>query len=257
MKTFNDYASYYNAFYDDKDYKGEAQIISNLIHKYSKKKCERLLNMGCGTGRHDCELTQIGYQVHGIDMSGLMIEIANNRAKNDKASFEVADIRTYCPKVRYDAVISLFHVMSYQNSNMDFLSALSAANKALSNGGVFIFDCWYGPGVLTDRPSVRVKRVETEENIMIRNAQPVLHADRNVVDVHYDVMVINKEDMTAREINEVHSMRYFFLPEIEYMLEQSGFKLLACLDCNTLESTDYNSWTAYFIAVKCANFDEY
>lgn len=43
-------------------------------------------------------------------------------------------------------------------------------------------------------------------------------------------------------------MRYFFRPELEILLKQAGFELVTNIDCNTLEETDYNSWTSYFIA---------
>lgn len=35
MKVFNDYAYYYNAFYSDKDYRAEAEIVNKLINEYS------------------------------------------------------------------------------------------------------------------------------------------------------------------------------------------------------------------------------
>ena len=49
-------------------------------------------------------------------------------------------------------------------------------------------------------------------------------------------------------INETHHMRYFFRPELELMLQESGFELIDNLDCNTLEQTDFTSWTSYFVS---------
>lgn len=253
MEVFKDYAYYYDMFYGDKDYAYEAEIIKSLIDRYRGNiKVSKILNLGCGTGKHDFELCKLGYQTNGIDLSSEMIEIANRMKQNSccDSAFEVADIRTYEPRNKYDAVISLFHVMSYQNDNEDALKAFETASKALAVGGLFIFDTWYGPGVLTDKPAVRVKQVEDNKNIVIRYANPIMYADKNVVDVCYDVIIIDKKDSTAKKIKEVHNMRYFFAPEIMFMLEKAGFNLIACLDCKTLEKTDFNSWTAYFIAVK-------
>ena len=61
-------------------------------------------------------------------------------------------------------------------------------------------------------------------------------------------VVIDKKTNITKTIKEVHSMRYFFRPELEILLQQAGFELMANIDCNTLEETDYNSWTSYFIA---------
>lgn len=245
METFQDYAYYYNAFYRDKDYIREAKQVDDLLQKYGNH-VKSVINYGCGTGKHDIELAKLGYSCTGIDLSETMIEVA--RKNSNSIDFSVADIRTYEPAKKYDAVISLFHVMSYQNSNNDILAAFQSARKALDKGGLFLFDAWYGPGVLTDPPVVRVKEVEDEQFKLVRVARPVMYDKRNVVDVCYEVLVIDKNTFVTKTINEVHSMRYFFKPEIDILLEQTGFELVTNLDCNTLKETDYASWTSYFIA---------
>ena len=249
METFQDYAYYYNAFYRDKDYKQEAKQIDEIIKKYGKD-VSAIINFGCGTGKHDLELSQMGYSCAGIDLSPKMIEIAkqNSEGIEKQIDFSVADIRSYDSSKKYDAVISLFHVMSYQNSNEDILAAFQSARKVLNKGGLFLFDVWYGPGVLSDKPEFRVKEVEDEKYRLIRIATPIMHDKTNVVDVCYEVLVIDKETNETKIIREEHNMRYFFRPEIENLLKQEGFELLDNLDCNTLEKTDFNSWTSYFIA---------
>ena len=120
MGTFQDYAYYYNAFYQDKDYKDEANKVNTLLKKYGKS-VHKIIDFGCGTGRHGLELMNLGYQYTGIDMSEAMIDIAKNNLKKTGmfATFKVSDIKTYKTEDKQDAVISLFHVMSYQNSNED------------------------------------------------------------------------------------------------------------------------------------------
>ncbi len=249
MEVFQDYAYYYNAFYQDKDYKGETAQVDALLKKYGKN-ISMILNFGCGTGRHDLELTKLGYQCTGIDQSQLMIDVAKKNAEEENAeiSLLVSDIRKLESSKKYDAVISLFHVMSYQTKNEDILAAFQSARNALTSGGLFLFDVWYGPGVLTDRPSVRVKEIEDEKNRLVRIARPVMHDKENVVDVCYEVFVIDKMTGQIRTINEVHNMRYFFRPELEMLLQEMGFELIDNLDCQTLGKSDYNSWTCYFIA---------
>ncbi len=251
MQAFQDYAYYYNSFYKDKDYKVEAETVDKLLKRYNSK-ISNIINFGCGTGKHDIELARLGYQCKGIDMSPLMIEIARQNAvlNESKIEFEVADVRHYKTDKKYDAVISLFHVMSYQNTNKDILNTFKSARKILEDNGAgyFLFDAWYGPGVLSDKPCVRVKEIEDEENKLIRIARPVMHDKENVVDVNYEVLVINKKSSKVQTINEVHKMRYFFKPELEFLLKEAGFELLDNIDCKTLHETDYDSWTSYFLA---------
>lgn len=249
MEVFKDYAYYYNTFYQDKDYKAEAEQVDNLLKKYGRD-VKSIINYGCGTGRHDIELAKIGYQCAGIDISSLMIDIAKENIKRENIAidFSIEDIRNFKPDKQYDAVISLFHVMSYQNRNQDVLMTFQSARKALNKDGLFLFDVWYGPGVLSDRPSLRVKKIEDERNKLIRIATPVLHDKENVVDVCYEVLVIDKVTGNTKSIEEVHNMRYFFRPELEFLLNEAGFELIDNLDCQTLCETNFDSWTSYFIA---------
>ena len=249
MEVFQDYAYYYNAFYRDKDYAAESRQVDMLLGRYGNH-IRKIINFGCGTGRHDIELTKLGYRCTGLDMSPLMIDIAreNSRIEKLQIDFDVADICQYEPTQKYDAVISLFHVMSYQNSNEKIMAAFRTARKALSNGGLFLFDVWYGPGVLSDKPCVRVKEVEDDKNRLVRIARPVMHDENDVVDVCYEVLVIDKESNETKLINETHHMRYFFRPELEFYLRETGFELIDNLDCGTLDKTSYDSWTSYFVA---------
>lgn len=251
METFQDYAYYYNSFYKDKDYESEAETVANILQKY-KKDIKNIINLGCGTGKHDIALSNRGYCCKGIDISPLMIDIAkkNSALSGDRVEYEVADIRDYRTDKKYDAVIALFHVMSYQTKNEDILRALCTARSLLdsSTGGIFLFDVWYGPGVLSDKPCVRVKEAEDGINRLVRIARPVMHETENTVDVNYEVLVINKETSNVQTIREVHRMRYFFRPEMELLLTKAGFELIDNLDCNTLGDTDFSSWTSYFIA---------
>lgn len=250
MDTFNDYAYYYNAFYVDKNYKKEAEQIDYLLKKYSTKNIKKISDLGCGTGRHDIELQKLGYDCLGVDKSEIMIAAAkeNARSHDEEIEFLVEDIRMFRTKRRHDAVISLFHVMSYQNTNDDIRKAFQTARSILEADGIFLFDVWYGPGVLSDKPSLRVKEVEDNKNRLVRIARPVLHDKTNIVDVNYEIFVINKHTNIVDVIHETHSMRYFFTPEILAFLNETGFELMECLDCATLRNTDFNSWCAYYIA---------
>jgi len=249
MEVFQDYACYYNAFYEGKDYAAEAKQIDTLLKKYGEK-IEKIMNCGCGTGKHDIELSKLGYQCSGIDMSRMMVDIAIENARQEglQINFSVADIRSYEPAERYDAVISMFHVMSYQNSNDDIVAAFRTARKALDKNGLFLFDVWYGPGVLSDKPMVRVKEVQNDRHKLIRIARPVMHDKTNIVDVCYEVLVIDEKTSETKVINEKHHMRYFFRPELEFYLREAGFELQDNVDCELLGETDYNSWTCYFVA---------
>ena len=156
MEVFQDYAYYYNAFYCDKDYKSEARTVAKLIKRNTNTEIKYVLNIGCGTGKHDIELKKLGYEISGIDLSNSMIEIA--KKNNPDVSYEVGDARCYHSEKIYDAVVSLFHVMSYHNTNEDIENACKTAHSCLKTNGIFVFDVWFEAGVLSEKPEVRIKK---------------------------------------------------------------------------------------------------
>ena len=218
MTVFNEYARYYDLLYRDKDYQTEADYIHSLIQAHAPG-AKSVLNLGCGSGRHDRCLTKLGYTVTGVDLSEEMLACARAAATGDSSlEYVQGDVRTMRLQKQYDVVIALFHVMSYQVSNADLKAAFATARAHLRTGGLFLFDCWYGPGGLSDRPSRRVKELEDDNLRVTRIAEPVLHANENLVDVNYHVSIRCKSSGELQEIRETHRMRYLFIPEIiEYL----------------------------------------
>lgn len=223
-EVFDDYARYYDLLYKEKDYAGEAAYIHALIQKY-KPGAKTILNLGCGTGKHDACLEQLGYQISGVDLSDTMLVEAHKRAISGKLEFFKGDVRAVDLGKKFDIVVSLFHVMSYQTTDDDILAAFRTAERHLVSGGIFIFDFWHGQGVLNDPPVIRVKHLEDETVRIVRIAEPVLKKDQNVVDVNYQILTLDKRSDQWSELHETHSMRYFFLPGIEQYLSDTGFSL--------------------------------
>jgi SAM-dependent methyltransferase len=253
MNVFGNYARYYDLLYRDKDYAGEAQFIHKLLTNYAPS-TKSILELGCGTGAHAALLAKEGYQVHGVDFSTDMLQRASDRLPHlpselaSRLEFSPGDIRTIRINKQFDVVISLFHVISYQITNEDLQAAFATAKAHLKPGGVFIFDCWYGPAVLSDRPVVRVKRLEDEVLSVTRIAEPILYANENLVDVNYQVFIKQKNTGTVEEIQETHKMRYLFKPEVKFLFVQSGFDYIECGEWMTNREPGFDTWGVYFVA---------
>lgn len=255
MKVFGDYARYYDLLYQDKDYQSEVDYIYSLIECYAQGSSSAL-ELGCGTGKHALLLAEKGMSIHGVDMSAQMLDMAKHQMSDalDKIAGSVSlaqgDVRTYRCERLFDVCVSLFHVMSYQTTNQDLYAAFSTASAHLKPGGVFIFDCWYGPGVLANRPEVRVKRLENDEIQIIRIAEPNLYPNENCVDVNYHVFVRNKATKEVNEIKEKHSMRYLFYPEVEKFLADVDMTILAAEEWMSGREPGLDTWGVCFVAQK-------
>jgi len=242
------YSQYYDLLYSDKDYSNEVEYIDKLINENSIN-TKTILDMGCGTGKHDELLCKKGYIVHGIDLSQDMLKIAETRreGKEEKLSFSLSNIQDLNLDKKFDAVVSLFHVMSYQNSNDELIKAFEVAKNHLKGGGLFIFDFWYGPAVLTDLPVTRVKRLVNEKIKVTRLAESVMHSEENIVDVNFDTFI---EDLDSKEIiekEELHKMRYFFDTELDLICKQVGFEIKQKYEWMSDKNPDFNSWNVVWI----------
>ena len=192
-----------------------------------------------------------GYRVTGVDRSAESIEKARAKIEGLPAGsldFLTAEIQSLKMDRRFDAVVSLFHVMSYLTADDDLASAFEAARHHLNPGGLFIFDCWYGPAVLADPPAVRVKRVGDEAVDVIRIAEPEVFPNENIVKVNYQVLVHHKASEKTMQVVERHSMRYWFKPEVNRMLLAAGFEPVDCMAWMTGGRPGRDTWNVCFIA---------
>jgi SAM-dependent methyltransferase len=252
MNVFGNYARYYDLLYQDKDYASEAQFIHQLIQSYAPATAS-ILELGCGTGKHAILLSEKGYKLCGIDQSSEMLKQANQRLlqlpKSQAANLEFlpGDIRTVRVDRTFDAVISLFHVLSYQTTNQDLQAVFDTARTHLKPGGIFLFDCWYGPTVLSDRPAVRVKRLEDDAIAVTRLAEPTLDPNANLVQVDYEILIQDKGSGKTESLHETHKMRYLFRPEIDLLFAQNDFEPIAHGEWMTGNQPGWNTWGVYFI----------
>ncbi len=250
--VFNNYSKYYDRLYKDKDYETETAYIVDLIEKYSSG-AKTILEFGSGTGIHGNLLAKKGYSVHGIEMSSDMIKRAKAREiESEEGCFKSieGDIRKIKLDRSFDVLISLFHVISYQTTNEDLESTFENAACHLEQGGVFIFDVWYGPAVLSIKPTVRVMTINDDEIQLTRIAEPVLYEDKNIVEVNYTLFVENIADNSFQKINETHTMCYFTTPEINLLLNQNGFELLHSEEWLTGNMPSINTWGVCYIGRK-------
>lgn len=252
MSVFGGYAHYYDLLYRDKDYLSESIFLRNLIEKHHPN-TRTILELGCGTGGHAFHLAEKDLAVHGVDISHQMLAEANKKratltpgmAKN--IVFSHGDVRNVRIDNKFDCAISLFHVLSYQTRNDDVMAAFQTAKHHLNPCGIFIFDCWYGPAVLTTLPEVRIKRFEDSMYSIIRIAEPVMHPNMNLVDVNYTVLIKDKVKETIEEQKETHSMRYFFYPEIEMLCRQNGFELVDAQEWMSGNQPGFDTWSVSFV----------
>lgn len=247
--VFDGYSRYYDLLYEDKDYPSESAYVLSRIRSYCPQ-ASRLLELGCGTAAHAVALARQGMFLHGIDRSDPMLERARHRIEREPAEvrsrLRVApgDIRSVRTGEKCDAVLALFHVVSYLSSDQDLALAFETAAAHLHPGGLLLFDFWYGPAVLSQKPDVRVKRLSDHECAITRIAEPELRSAENIVDVNYSLFIEEKPSGRITRLQETHSMRYLFLPELS-TLAAPWFELVDTRAWLSDALPDTSTWSAF------------
>lgn len=246
MKVFASYAKFYDLFYQDKDYQAEIDFLEKAADFLPGMS---ILDLGCGTGGHALPFAARGYRVTGVDLSEGMIEQAQRKAAAGdlKAEFCLGDIRSLDLGRTFDVVISMFAVMGYQTSNDDFYAATRVARKHLAAGGLFIFDAWFGPAVMHERPETRVREIPSGEERVIRIASPELDPLANTVTVNYTILRL-AGNQVMEEVRESHPMRFFFVPEVAFFAHQAGFQVeKICPFLNAERIPDERDWNVTWV----------
>lgn len=251
MKVFkNNYAKYYDALYQDKNYEREVAYIQKILSHHTVRPVQKLLDCGCGTGGHVIPLAKEGYEITGIDASSAMIATAREKAQCAGVSpmLKTCDIRKFNLKEKYDAALCMFAVLGYITKNDDLLRTFVTIKKHLKENALFIFDFWNGLAVMHILPEDRQKTVIKDGQTIVRTVHPELDSFHHLCHTHYHLTVTEGKRKIV-DFTETHTIRYFFPQEIIHYLSDAGFKTINIYPFKRLSGkVDENVWNITVIA---------
>ena len=238
--VFSRYAKYYDLLYAEKKYDEETLYISKLIGE-SNLRGGALLEFGSGTGKHARALIKEGFQVTGIELSQEMVDKAMEQPSEGFICYQgdICDVRL---GKKFDAIISLFHVISYITTNEALTKLFQNVSDHLEVGGLFVFDFWYGPAVLSQGVETRVKNIKDESTEITRIAESKIRDQDSCVDVTYTIHMVDIKTRVAEIFSEVHTMRYFSLLELDYFAEKNGLRRILQEEFLTKNIPSQNTW---------------
>ena len=247
-----DYAAAYDAVYREKDYPRETEAVSCIISQYGAPEMRKIVDLGCGTGRHAVLLAERGFHVTGVDRSKAMLDIAARRAalhhQQAKIAFIEGDMRSFASGQRFDIALMMFNVLGYAATNDDLVAALTCARENLVPGGLFIFDFWYGPAVVADPPRHRFKETDSADGKLLRFVSSNHDPHDQCCDVTIRILRL-AGDRVAATSEETHRVRYFFPQELDLALKVTGFRLEALRDFPDIgKAPGGATWSAVAIA---------
>lgn len=244
------YAALYDRLYAEKDYRAECDLVESARNRYSHFGGINLLDIGCGTARHAVEFASRGWKVTGVDRSTAMLELARARAvaAGLDITFIEGDAQTFDATGPFDVALMMFAVIGYLHEAEEVERALVNVRHHLKPGGLLMFDCWYGPAVLAQRPEERTRVIDSSNGRTTRYARASLDPSRQLVSVRYRIVETAGETLVS-ETAEEHVMRYFFDDELRLLLRDAGFRTLSITAFPSLDQVVSESdWSIFVVA---------
>jgi SAM-dependent methyltransferase len=211
----------YGRKYDDENFTrgtvGECDFIETEI---GRKKDVKILDIGCGTGRHALELTRRGYAVVGVDLSESLLQRAREKAVEHglRVDFRRHDARELPFRDEFGLAVMLcegaFPLMETDEMNFQILQG--AAN-ALKPGGKFIFTTLNGlfPLFHSVKDFLAAEKKEGNAEYGDNSFDLMTFRSRSVTTFEDDHG--NKKELDCDE-------RYYVPSEIAWQLKSLGFK---------------------------------
>ena len=196
---------------------GECDFIEQEINR---DKSLKIIDIGCGTGRHSIELTKRGYHVTGIDLSDSQLAWAREKAKQLclKIDFQKHDARNLPFKSEFDLAIMLceggFSLMETDEMNFEILRN---ATKSLKNNGKFIFTTLNGLFPLFHSVNEFYKSAQKEGQSQCKECTFDLMTFRDHNTAVFEDDAGNKKELKCNE-------RYYVPSEITWLLKTLGYK---------------------------------
>ena len=219
--------------------KAEEDILSVL--KLAGLEKGDVLDLCCGPGRFSIPLARMGFNVTGVDATGYLLNIAENRASLENVEVELVneDMLKFCRPVSFDLVLNMFTSFGYFQDHSDNMKVLENVNESLRPGGKFVIEIM-GKECLASifHP---VTDEETDEGILLIQRHRIEDGWNRIEN---DWMLIDNDNLLGRW---KFSHWIYSATELNNMLLDAGFSNVDIY--GDLEGTPYNSESGRLIAL--------
>ena len=234
--------------YSDLPTKKQSQALIQIFNQFSSIPINRVLDIGCGYGRHSREVTKQSFQVTGIDISEKAIEIANAKQKN--IPYFVADIRTFESNDLFDSAYAYNSTMAYFLDDADLNSALLNINSLLRTGGLFVFDYFYPTNLVNQgryKPDLYLTK-KVDGLTLEKQSEHKLDMQNQIHHEKSEYIVFDGKN--RRTFHKVETLKYYEPDQIRIIVEQNGFSEAYLFDRDTYSQITDDTVGIYVITKK-------
>lgn len=257
MSAYESFASVYDMFMDNVDYKGWSRYLIGLLRQHGIQDglvCE----LGCGTGSMTELLAAAGYDMIGIDSSVDMLDEAEEKKllSGHDILYLNQDMREFELYGTVRAVVSVCDSMNYILSENDLAQVFRLVNNYLDPDGIFIFDMntarkyeKIGDSTIAenrDEGSFIWDNVYDPEKQMNEYVLTLFIPEESEEEKRNDSD--EDEGRLYRKFEEVHLQRAYSLETVRHLLEEAGMIYEGAYEAFTDHAPTPESERVYIIA---------
>lgn len=202
--------------YQHRDKKDAKELLQLVLDNIDSTKVKTVLDMATGNGRHAILLARKGYRVTAVDLSEMLLGIAqkNTAKENLNIEFVHSDLRKYEPDKKFNLIINLFTSIGYFEDDEENFHLLNKAYDLLEEDGYFVLDYM---NINFVRNTLVPVSVDTMDNSTITQNRFIKN-ERVIKEI-----IIEKEKSTEKYYE---SVRMFSYEEIITAMKKIGFHVL-------------------------------
>lgn len=190
----------------------EVDLIEKVVSNNSL-----ILDLCCGTGRHDLLLVKKGWQIVGADLSGNLLRIAKNKMRTKGANLSLVQCEMQDLPFRsevFSGIVNMFTSFGYLPSEREDLNSLKEIARALKPDGTFLID------IVNREHLLKVFKESDIADFGVFTMEEERSLDEKKMKVTSQWIVTPKD--TDEQLVLTHELRLYTLESLQQMLTSAG-----------------------------------
>lgn len=213
FKTWFD-SSFYHRLYAHRSEQEAADFIDTLIGLLDPAEGSRMLDLGCGAGRHAKHLASKGFNVTGLDLAASSIRVAR-QSEHERLQFYQHDMRNPFGRQYFHYVFNFFTSFGYFDTDEEHNAVIRNIANTLKPGGLAMMDY--------------LNVAYSERHIVPREEKEIdgiaYHITRYSNDKHFFKKIVVEDVQPSGPLEYTEKVAKLYLKEFTHLFNTNGLEL--------------------------------